>query len=81
MGAKGAKSARGDCLVSRRRGGRPGRRDLGTGGRGGCAVPVALTPQCSPTSVFRKDHRKFEVLDVVEFLVETGEEAEFCFLG
>lgn len=30
---------------------------------------------------FRKDHRKCAVLDVVEFLVEAGEEAEFCILA
>lgn len=42
-----------------------------------------VTPplQCSQTRIFRKDHRNREVLDVVEFLVETGEEAEFCIPG
>ena len=44
---------------------------------------VRMTPTSAALSDtnFRKDHRKCAVLDVVEFLVEAGEEAEFCILG
>ena len=43
-----------------------------------CAAHVTLTPTALSDVIFRKDHRNCEVLDVVEALVEIGEDAEFC---
>lgn len=42
---------------------------------------AALSPAALSDMIFRKDHRNCDVLDVVEVLVETGDEAEFCILG
>lgn len=51
------------------------------GGRMLGAEHVTLTSAVLSDTIFRKDHRNREILDVVVFLVETGEEAEFCILG
>lgn len=45
------------------------------------AVHVALSPTALSDTISRKDHRNCEMLDVVQVLVETGDEAEFCILG
>ena len=45
------------------------------------SVHVALSPTALSVTISRKDHRNCDVLDVVEVLVETGDEAEFCILG
>lgn len=55
-----------------------GRSEETTGGYMLCMRPSALQHS---DMIFRKDHRNCDVLDVVEVLVETGDEAEFCILG
>lgn len=44
-------------------------------------VHVALSPTALSDTISRKDHRNCDMLDVVQVLVETGDEAEFCILG
>lgn len=45
------------------------------------AVHVALSPTALSDTISRKDHRNCDMLDVVQVLVETGDEAEFSILG